>query len=25
VRLRFTPRDGDWTIDDVLVDPYRTR
>jgi len=26
VRLRFTPRDrGDWSIDDVLVDPYRSR
>lgn len=26
VRLRFTPRGrGDWSIDDVLVDPYRSR
>ncbi|MEA2192714.1 MAG: hypothetical protein QOI73_2835 [Solirubrobacteraceae bacterium] len=26
VRLRFAPRGaGSWTIDDVLVDPYRTR
>ncbi len=26
VRLRFAPRgSGRWTIDDVLVDPYRTR
>jgi hypothetical protein len=26
VRLRFTPRArGDWSIDDVLVDPYRSR
>jgi len=25
-RLRFAPRgDGDWTIDDVHVDPYRSR
>jgi hypothetical protein len=23
VNLRFTPRSGSWTIDDVYVDPYR--